>query len=127
MASTPQSILQLLLGPVDGLAKRAVGRRVDAMNRELAFLVRKDGEDLAFISERGWTTERLQVVFALNSVYQLVIGPQEAACHANPRVLGQSIPIVHGTFVVDVSFQRQTRSAVEAFFAICSDAGIRHE
>jgi len=127
MAATPESILSLLLAPLNPLAKQGVGRRVDAMIRELAFMDKKGDDNLGFIRERRWSDERLRVLFILNSVYQLVLGPQEAACHTTPQVLGGSVPIVHGTFVVDKSFRGRTSSAVSEFFAICAAAGFREQ
>ena len=119
------AVLQHLLKPMNPVARQAVSRRFDAMNRELAFLTKKESEDLRLITERGWTTEKLQVLFALNSTYQLVIGPQEAASHVAAEVFGPNTPIAHGSFVVDAAFKQRTRAAVEAIFSLCAEAGIR--
>lgn len=120
-----QAILQLLLQPMNLVARQAVSRRFDAMSRELTFLAKKESEDLKLILERGWSADKLQVLFALNSTYQLVLGPQEAASRTSPEVFGPDGIIVHGSFVVDAAFRQRTRSAVEAFHALCSTASIR--
>lgn len=124
---TVQAILRLLLQPMNPVARQAVSRRFDAMNRELTFLAKRESEDLQFITERGWSSDKLQVLFVLNSTYQLVIAPQEAACRTSPEVFGQGAVILHGSFAIDAAFKQRTRSAVEDFFNLCSAAGMRSE
>jgi hypothetical protein len=84
-------------------------RRIDAMERELTFLAEREDDNLSFIRRRGWSDERLQVLFVLNSVYQQVLGPIQAAAKEGPEGLGSTIPIRHGT----ASFSRKTAGKVQ--------------
>lgn len=79
------------------------------MERELAFLVEREDDTIRFIQRRGWSDERLQVLFVLNSIYQQVLGPIQAAAKEGPEGLGSTIPVRHGT----ASFSRKTAGSVQ--------------
>jgi len=93
---------------MDGRVRRGVLRRIDAMERELVFLADREDENVKFIRRRGWSDERLQLLFVLNSVYQQVLGPVQAAAKEGPEGLGSTIPVRHGT----ASFSRATAGTV---------------
>jgi hypothetical protein len=80
------------------------------MERELAFMAERDDDDVNFIRSRGWSDERLQVLFVLNSVYQQVLGPVQSAARGGPEGLGSTVPVRHGT----ASFSRKTAGSVQA-------------
>lgn len=95
---------------MDARVRRGVLRRIDAMERELTFLAEREDDNVKFIRRRGWSDERLQVLFVLNSVYQQVLGPVQAAAKEGPAGLGSTIPVRHGT----ASFSRETAGSVLA-------------
>lgn len=79
------------------------------MERELAFLAEREDDNVNFIRRRGWSDEHLQVLFVLNSVYQQVLGPLQAAAKEGPEGLGSTIPVRHGA----ASFSRKTAGSVQ--------------
>ncbi len=94
---------------LDTRVRNGVLRRIDAMVRELAFLADREDDNVNFIRRRGWSDERLQLIFVLNSIYQHVLGPMQAAAKQGPEGLGSSIPVRHGT----ASFSKKTAGSVQ--------------
>ncbi|QIM50781.1 hypothetical protein [Hydrogenophaga crocea] len=109
MTPSVRRIADPVLRSLDARVRRGVLRRIDAMERELAFLAGREDENVSFIRRRGWSDERLQVLFVLNSVYQQVLGPIQAAAKAGPEGLGSTIPVRHGT----ATFSRKTAGNVQ--------------
>lgn len=109
MTPSVHRIADPILRSLDPRVRRSVLRRIDAMERELAFLVEREDDTVRFIQRRGWSDERLQVLFVLNSVYQQVLGPIQAAAKEGPEGLGSTIPVRHGT----ASFSRKTAGSVQ--------------
>lgn len=108
MTPSVHRIADPVLRSLDARVRRSVLRRTDAMERELAFLAEREDDNVNFIRGRGWSDERLQVLFVLNSVYQQVLGPIQAAAKEGPEGLGSTIPVRHGT----ASFSRKTAGSV---------------
>ncbi|MEA2491704.1 MAG: hypothetical protein QOH21_3496 [Acidobacteriota bacterium] len=54
-------------------------QRFEAMYRELGFRWEQSDDNAAFLRSVGYTTEHLRALCALNSFYQIVIGPLSAA------------------------------------------------
>ncbi len=109
MTPSVHRIADPVLRSLDPRVRRGVSRRIDAMERELAFLVEREDDNVKFIRSRGWSDERLQILFVLNSVYQQVLGPIQAAAKEGPEGLGSTIPVRHGT----ASFSRKTAGSVQ--------------
>lgn len=109
MTPSVNRIAEPLFRSLDARVRRDVLRRIDSMERELAFLVGREDYNVSFIRRRGWSDERLQVLFVLNSVYQQVLGPIQAAAKGGPEGLGSTIPVRHGT----ASFSRKTAGSVQ--------------
>ena len=109
MTPIARRIADPVLRSLDPRVRRGVLRRIDAMERELAFLAEREDDNVKFIRSRGWSDERLQVLFVLNSVYQQVLGPIQAAAKEGPEGLGSTIPVRHGT----ASFSRKTAGSVQ--------------
>lgn len=109
MTPAVRRVADPLLGPMEARVRRDVERRIELMERELAFLVDREDQNVAFIRRRGWCDERLQVLFLLNSVYQKVLGPLQAAAKEGPEGLGSTVPVKHGSSV----FSRQTTGTVQ--------------
>ena len=96
------------------------------MVRQFKYLETFESKDLRSLKKKRWPREKLMVLFAMNSVYQVVLGPQEAACQRQTAGLGNLIPVVHGTFAVDMAFTTKTRVAVSEFFEMARRFGF-HE
>ncbi|MGE4049701.1 MAG: hypothetical protein AB7F38_01445 [Piscinibacter sp.] len=131
-------VLAALTQGLDPKVRSAVVRRHEAMLRELAFLGAKEDERLNFIRPRGWTDARLSALFSLNCVYQEVLGPLDASARAGRRAdaevagspalgLGSSHPIVHGSNRFDAAHTARVKGAVEDFFEMVNELGLRRE
>ncbi len=79
------------------------------MERELAFLESLEDRRLAVARRFGWTDDRLQVLFALNSVYQHLLGPLQSAARGGPEGLGDTVAVRHGTS----TFSRATTTRIQ--------------
>src|SRR5271154_6356672 len=101
MTPVVKSIAQPVIRLMDGRVRHGVLRRVDAMERELVFLMERKDENVALIRRRGWTDNRLQLLFLLNSMYQQLIGPLQAAARGGPEGLGSAVAICHGRTLFD--------------------------
>lgn len=106
--------------------KAAVVRRVDAMERELDFLMAKEDKRLMDIRRHGWSNDRLRVVFALNSVYQQVLGPLQAAARGGPEGLGKQVPVRHGTFAFSSATAVGVQRAIADFNKVVGELRISH-
>jgi len=127
MDGTAQRLAKVLLSPASLQIRQRVVSRVEAMERELKFLLTRDSVDLQFLMANGWSVEKFDVLFILNSVYQLILGPQDAATHRIPQALGSDVRIAHGSTIVDGSYRLQVRNAVDAFFALSFEAGFSQD
>lgn len=107
-----------VLGSLDARVRRSVLRRVEDMERELKFLGDREDEKLVLIRQRGWTDERMQLLFVLNSVYQIVIGPLQSAGRMGPEGLGRAVPVKHGTLLVNAESAQGAQKAMRAFGAM---------
>lgn len=92
-----REIAKPVLNALDRPVRQGVLRRIEAMERELAFLVTKEDGRVFALSLKGWGEERLQLLFVLNSVYQHVLGPLQGASRGGPAGLGKSVAIRHGS------------------------------
>lgn len=131
-------VLAVLTQGLDPKVRSAVVRRHEAMLRELAFLGTKQDERLTFIRTRSWTDARLSVLFSLNCVYQEVLGPLDASARTGRRAdaevagapglgLGSSHPIVHGANRFDPAHTARVKAAVEDFFEMVNELGLRRD
>jgi hypothetical protein len=118
MTPVVQSITQPVIRLMDRGVRQGVLRRVDAMERELAFLKERKDENVALIKRRGWTDDRLQLLFLLNSVYQQVLGPLQAAARGGPEGLGSVVPIRHGKTSFNQAGAARTQLFVRDFLAM---------
>ena len=107
-----------ILRELDGAVRQSVMRRIEAMERELKFLADREDENLAFIRRHHWSNERLQLVFLLNSVYQQVLGPAQAAARGGPEGLGSEIPVRYGNTSFDRLARARAGSAMRDFQAM---------
>jgi hypothetical protein len=97
------------------------------MLRELRFREDRQDEDLAFIREHGWNDKRLAILFALNSVYQEVLGPLQASAIGGISGIGTTYPIAHGASRFDGAHAVRVNHAIEDFFAMSMELGFARE
>jgi hypothetical protein len=109
MSPHVRRILGPLLRSLDGKVRVAVLRRIDAMERELVFLGSREDRKLAAARRYGWTDDRLHVLFALNSIYQQLLGPLQSAARGGPEGLGDTVAVQHGTS----TFSRATTMRIQ--------------
>lgn len=115
MTPIAQRVAEPLIDCLHYKVREAVLRRVEQMERELKFLAEKEDETLLRARREGWSNDRLEVVFVLNSVYQHVLGPLQASSRAGPRGLGGDVPIRHGSTLYDAQSAAKIEGAVIHF------------
>jgi hypothetical protein len=103
-----------------------IERRVDAMERHMAFLADQGDPRLELVGKLGWSRSRLRVVCGLNSFYQVVLAPLASSARASfPRNLGGRTPINYGTRIrFDVRRSRAIRRMMAAFNELVTESGI---
>jgi hypothetical protein len=104
-----------LLRSLDGKVRVAVIRRIEAMERELTFLGAREDRSLLTARLNGWTDDRLHVLFALNSVYQHLLGPLQSAARGGPEGLGDTVAVLHGTSTFSRATTTRIQLTVRAF------------
>lgn len=120
---TPRSILDTLIKSLDVKLKRSVIGRHEAMMRELTYLNEKKNETLKFIRQHHWTDDRLSVLFALNCLYQEVLGPLAASARGGTAGIGTVNAIVHGSNRFDRAHSRKVLAVVQDFNTLAAELG----
>jgi hypothetical protein len=120
-------VLTTLVEPLDGEVRVLVRRRFDDMRRQLGYLREKDHPALRMVRKRGWAVDRLEVVLALNSFYQVVLAPlASSGRNYRDRELGSSIPVVYGDSMrFDRSWGERITSVYDAFKEVTFQFDIR--
>ncbi|MFC5460166.1 hypothetical protein [Massilia niabensis] len=104
-----------ILEKLNSKVRRGVIQRVEAMVRELDFLVQREDRYLSLLKSAGWKDHHFHVIFFLNSFYQRVLGPQKSAAREGPEGLGTFVPIHHGSVVFDRRSAQQVNAAERNF------------
>src|ERR1043166_3341479 len=97
---TADPILDTLLTNVHYAVRRLVMQRFEAMERELGFRWQQSDGDAVFLRGIGYAAEHLRVLCALNSFYQIVIGPLSAASRKWRAADFDTLTIRHGQLAV---------------------------
>ena len=116
-----ETILISLLKPVQRKPREAVLARHAAMVRELRFRTSNRDEALQYLRGRGWSDARFHVLFALNCVYQEILGPLHASSRSDVSGLGTKYPILHGTKIFDSAHAERVNFLIVDFMAIVED------
>lgn len=125
MTPKAQSVTHALLQSLDGRVRQGVVRRVEAMERELTFLSSREDANVIYLRRRGWGDDRIQVFFVLNSVYQQVLGPVQAAARGGPEGLGTAVPVNHGKTSFNSSAARNVSAALRDFYVLIDELKIQ--
>lgn len=75
----------------------------------------------------GWNDEKLRVIFAFNSFYQIVLGPLTSSSKLISKTnIGGKIPIIYGSSIkFDLSRNNNVNRAHEDFTKILNISGIK--
>lgn len=120
-------VLKKLTSSMHQKPKMAVIKRYEAMVRELRYRVERQDKDLLFIRSKGWEDDRLYVLFALNSVYQEVLGPLQCSARSGISGVGTDHPIVHGGSRFDRAHTVRVNQAIAKYFTMTIRLGFQWE
>ncbi|HEX6096231.1 MAG TPA: hypothetical protein VF432_07910 [Thermoanaerobaculia bacterium] len=112
---TADRILDALLAGVHYAVRRLVMQRFAAMERELGFRWEQTDGDAVFLRRLGYSYEHLRVLCALNSFYQVVIGPLSAASRKWRTTDFDMLTIRHGQLALGPLEAAQLREMVTRF------------
>jgi hypothetical protein len=121
---TADRILDSLLAGVPYAVKRLVMQRFEAMHRELSFRWEQSDVNAVFLRRAGYTTEHLRTLSALNSFYQIVIGPLSAASRKWRASEFDVVTIRHGQLALGPAEAAQLREMVTGFERILGEIDI---
>lgn len=116
-----QNVLNLLISQMDRKLRAAILRRHSAMTRELTFLAQKDDRRVSYLRQKGWSDDRFYVLFALNCVYQEVLGPLHASSQIGVAGMGREHPIRYGSELFDEDHAKRVRFAIQDFFKLVGE------
>jgi len=112
-----------LLGALDGPVRMSIRRRIDKMEREYDYLRSREEHDLSFALSCGWSDQKFYVLFVLNSIYQLCVGPLHASARSSGGI-GRNIAIRHGSDSYDSGRARVVNAMAIDFDNLASKLGI---
>lgn len=118
---TADRILEALLVGVHYAVRRLVMQRFEAMARELGFRWEQSDGDAVFLRRLGYSSEHLRVLCALNSFYQIVIGPLSAASRRWRTTDFELLTIRHGKLAVGPLEAAQLREMVTRYERIFNE------
>ena len=105
-----KQLLDTLTKKMEWDVKDQVYRRYNALVRQYEYLVERQNEHLLFTFQNGWFGDKYKSLFALNSFYQIVIGPLASSTRGVSEIgVGSSIPIAYGK---SVRFDEQRNSVI---------------
>lgn len=116
------SAADVLLRPLNAATRSSVRRRVEKMAREYSYLRVQEHEDLLLLLRSGWSDQKFGVLFVLNSLYQLCIGPLHASARAS-GVIGREIAIRHGADEYGQSRAKQVNAMVQEYESLAAKLG----
>lgn len=120
------SVLNLLVGKMEWEIKEQCERRYEALVRQYNYLIEKQNEHLMFTYSKGWFSERYKVLFALNSFFQIVLGPLASSSRGTSEIgVGSRIPISYGASIkFNESRNRTINNAYHDFGVLILESGI---
>jgi hypothetical protein len=120
------SVLLALVGMMERDIKDQCDRRYQALVWQYRYLVETQNEHLIFTYSQGWFSERYKVLFALNSFFQIVIGPLASSSRGVSEVgVGSSIPINYGASIkFDEARNHSINKVYSDFINLVNEFGI---
>lgn len=96
-----KSMLNILTRKLDWDVKQQCQRRHEALIRQYKYLLETENEYLLLTLKKGWFTEKYRVLFAMNTFFQVVIGPLASSSRGVSDVgIGSTTPIYYGESVI---------------------------
>lgn len=91
-------ILDTLTKSLEWDVKKQLTIRYEAFNRQLEYLKSQNNQYLLMLYKAKWNDEKFRVLFALNSFYQIVLGPLSSSSkNISNTGLGGEVPILYGS------------------------------
>lgn len=120
------SVLNVLVEKMEWEIKEQCERRYEALVRQYNYLIEKQNDHLLFTYSKGWFSERYKVLFALNSFFQIVLGPLASSSRGVSDIgVGSRIPISYGASIkFDEPRNRAINKAYLDFEVLIREAGI---
>lgn len=110
---------------LDADTRRRIDWRVGAMVREMGYIAERRPSEMESLASRQWSRDRLEIICALNSFYQMVLAPLSSWAHTHTEHgFGRDIVVTHGQLRFDETRRRQTLAALLGFFNIVRNLGI---
>ncbi len=123
-----ETVLSLLTRQLAPKPRVSVLRRHEAMLRELQYLDGRQDENLTLLRKKHkWSDARWHALFAVNSVYQEVLGPLQASARSSMFGLGRETAILHGTQRFDAAHAARVSETLDAFFEMVAEMGFRRD
>lgn len=104
------SVTQSLTAGLDSDLRNRIRQRVSEMMRQVRYLEESQNSRLREVREAGWTLERIELLAALNSFYQVVLGPLASSARKGLKSNGRAIPILYGD---SIRFDRERSAAIQ--------------
>lgn len=113
-------IFNPLINNIDSKIRLLILNRIDAMERELNYLIEVNDVGINHLLNNRWEKEHIYTIFIFNSIYQNLIGPIEASIRGNSIGLVDEIPLQHGNFMIDKEYKKKARKMISDFYSISS-------
>jgi hypothetical protein len=115
MASNSDRVIEIYVKHLHPSVRDDVSRRYQAMVREYLFMCTRKNSDLRSLR---WSDNRFFVLFALNSFYQIVIGPLQSSARTSGVGIGDDIAIRRGRSLYGWSQKKRTEEFVADFMSM---------
>lgn len=118
-------VLKILVDVMERDIRCQCDRRYQALVRQYNYLVETKNEHLIFTYSKGWVSEKYKVLFALNTFFQIVIGPLSSSTRGVSGVgVGSSIPISYGTIKFNKARNKAVNKAYSDFIIFVHECGM---
>lgn len=120
------SVLTVLVGKMERDIKDQCERRYEALVRQYNYLIEIEDKDLMFTYTQGWFSERYKILFALNTFFQIVIGPLASSSRGVSSIgVGSSTPINYGASITfNDSRNRKINNVYSDFINFINEYGM---
>ena len=120
-----KNVLTELTKDLDWEVKQQVIRRYGAMVSQYNYLKETHNEYLIFTYRREWFDDKYTTLFALNSFFQIVLGPLSSSSRGVSEIgLGSKTPIIYGKSIrFDSERSKAINKAYSRFIALSKELG----
>lgn len=118
-------VLEILERGLDHEIGRSLRTASDNLRRQLRFLHDTKKPQLATVSKRGYSHERLSVILDLAAFFHIVVAPLAASGRDTTSGLVTKLPVLHGSNVFDKESSHRSRAMEVAFYRVLGRLHIR--